>query len=281
MIKNFKDWSLNESESPIESVDKAPDRVKDSRGGYASKPPKVVYLKNLSKFGEKVLDFTKNEVKEKQLFPLTDNIWLRVYMGQKGEEVFKKGDAKDPSLVYSSSKAADLKDNEILTKIGDSKDLDFIEITKLAFKEFNIYRVTAYGVEKTSSYGVYYSLSKHTYWFINAKDALLSGNAKARDIKFGLAEPEEEQGPKHSWALLSASNPYRSSDVYYGWIRNDGYDEEITDPKTFKARANRAADNLAGRHFREHGGGNAKIYTNKEKFIADFKKLNGSEPKLA
>jgi hypothetical protein len=279
MIKNFKDWNLNEAETAIESVDKAPDRLKDTRG-YATKPPKVVYLKNLSKFGEKVLNFTKTETKEKELFALTSSVWLGLYMEQKGEEVFKKGDIKDPALVYASSSASDLQKNEILTKIGDSKDLDYIEIHKLAFKEFNIYKVKAYGYEKTSSYGVYYSLNFHRYWFITKKDALLSGNAKARDIMFGLADPEEEKGPTPSWAILTVSNPYRSSDKSYGWARNDGHDDPIASSKDFKKMAQRMANSMAQRQYVNWSDGSVKIYTNKDKFIADFQKLNGSTPKL-
>ena len=128
IMKKFLTYNnfLNESEvsAPIESVDKTPERLKDSRGQSATKPAKVVYLKGLSKFGEKVLNFTKTEEKEKDLFALTSSIWLRVYMNQNGEEVFKKGDAKDPSLVYSSCKASDLQNDKILSSTGDTQDLD-------------------------------------------------------------------------------------------------------------------------------------------------------------
>ena len=277
-LKLFEEFKyLKENEVSLESIDKAPERLKDTRGMYATKPPKAIYLKTITKFGEKVLNFVKTQMGDRDLFLFSDNQWLDSYMKAKGEEVFSKGDPK--ALERSSATAADLQKNEIISRIGSSKDLEYVKIDKLAFKEFNIYKVEAYGLDKYNSYGVHYQLGVYHFWFITKKDAKFKDNVKSLSRAFGLSS-EEETGPKPSWAILIAKNPYRSSDAHYSWMRNDGADEPIVDSSEFRKIAKRGAERLAQRSFYEYAPGTFKIYTNRDKFVEDYKKLSGFEPKL-
>jgi hypothetical protein len=181
-MKHFK--LFEEFQTSLKSVDKAPERVKGSRGENVVRPPKAVYAKTLSKFGEKVLNFVKSEMKESSLFPIQDNLWLYYYMKSNGKKVFSKGDTKD--LEIATSTPSFLKSNEVISRIGSSKDLDYVEIHRLAFKEFNVYKVDAYGLDKYNDYGVRHTLSIRTFWFITAKDARYKDNLKKLNQKFGL-----------------------------------------------------------------------------------------------
>jgi len=181
-MKHFK--LFEEFQTSLKSVDKAPERVRGYRGEYVVRPSKAIYAKTLSKFGEKVLSFVKSEMKESALFPIHDNQWLKHYMESEGETVFSKGDKK--ALEIASSSPGGLKSNEIISRIGSSKDLDYVEIHRLAFKEFNVYKVDAYGLDKYNDYGVRHTLSIRTFWFITAKDARYKDNLKKLNQKFGL-----------------------------------------------------------------------------------------------
>ena len=122
-------------------------------------------------------------------------------------------------------------------------------------------------------------MNVHSFWFITKKDAKFKDNLKSLSRAFGLS-PEEETGPKPSWAILIAKNPYRASDVHYSWMRNDGADGPILDTSEFRKVAKRGAERLAERSFYEYGPRTYKIYTDRDKFVEEFKKLSGSEPKL-
>lgn len=83
---------------------------------------------------------------------------------------------------------------------------------------------------------------------------------------------------KESWAIISTSG---GSIKYYGWLRNDGLDDPVMDSAVFRKRAERAAEDLSAIRYNIHSGGQVeKIYTDKDKFIADYKKLAKSTPKL-
>lgn len=141
------------------------------------------------------------------------------------------------------------------------------KLSSLKFKEFNIY---SFDPSTESGY-------KSTRWFVTKQDAYLKGNLDRLSRKFGLLPPEEEKGPRESWAILSAKMGRYD---HYSWMRNDGVNDEILEPKDFKKVALRGADRLADRNFHQHAGGNAKIYYDKTKFIADFEKLSGNKPNL-
>ena len=91
--------------------------------------------------------------------------------------------------------------------------------------------------------------------------------------------PEVKENPA-SYAIIAAFNPYNAKrDAKYGWLSNDGSQDEIYSPKDFRKMAKRSADRLAERSFREHCGGNVvKVHTNKEKFIEHYLKLTGNKP---
>jgi hypothetical protein len=63
-------------------------------------------------------------------------------------------------------------------------------------------------------------------------------------------------------------------------MRNDGADGPILDTSEFRKVAKRGAERLAEKSFYEYGPGTYKIYTDRDKFAEEFKKLSGSEPKL-
>lgn len=84
-----------------------------------------------------------------------------------------------------------------------------------------------------------------------------------------------------SYAIISATNPYRTSDVEYSYVLNDGISDALMNRKEFKRVLKRTCDNFASRKFREHCGGDVhKIYKDKNLFIEDFKKLTGCIPKV-
>lgn len=89
---------------------------------------------------------------------------------------------------------------------------------------------------------------------------------------------DRKNRPLPSWAIIKAS---MSGHTEYGWVRNDGESEPIAPKNVFKKRAEAAANKLADDNWREHVGGEVvKIYTDKDKFIKDYKKLTGKSPKL-
>ena len=106
--------------------------------------------------------------------------------------------------------------------------------------------------------------------------------AKAHDAFSGnwITVEDSKNRSKDSWAILSAVNPYGRNHTEYGFISNDGSKGSVVPLNVFKQRAKKAADDMAGKYFKEHIGGSAKIYTDKEKFIADYKKLTGRTPNV-
>jgi len=84
------------------------------------------------------------------------------------------------------------------------------------------------------------------------------------------------------YAILIAINPYthRHSGKEYGWIRNDDGGEMTR--AQFSRMARRACQRLAERKFVDtlKGGGDVKVFTDKEKFVKEFKSLTGITPRL-
>jgi len=85
---------------------------------------------------------------------------------------------------------------------------------------------------------------------------------------------------KEAWAILSAVNPHGRNDTEYSWMANDGERGPIEPVNVFKKKAARAADNFANKKFRENIGGSAKVFTDKDKFTAEYKKLTGRTPSV-
>lgn len=84
------------------------------------------------------------------------------------------------------------------------------------------------------------------------------------------------------YAILIAINPYahRHSGKEYGWISN--VDEGEMTRAQFSRMARRACQGLAERKFFDtlKGGGDVKIFTDKEKFVKEFESLTGRTPRL-
>ena len=268
---------LNESENTVISADKAPMRIKDSTGTYYTKTPKVIYLNKGSMLSDNTKKFLLPKLKENDLYLINPSLWLKTYF--KSEErdiVFSVGDKNNLEThrcFLKNYKGSDLE------KIGNSKDFEYVNVQILPFKEFNIYKVKVYGLEKwitsPSEYSAMY-LDTKTIYFINKQNAKFSGNVKSFSDAFGLSKPEEK---KESWAILIAKNDYRESDVYYSWVRNDGYDEPIADVKDFRKTLKRMAEIFGDKKFHSHSS-SFKIYYDKNKFISDYKKLSGNMPAI-
>lgn len=245
-MKTFNEFINESSTEKPKSVDLASDRIKDGeRWGkpiYHTKPPKVVYLKKGAKNDAKISEYLKTTYSEKALYVINPSLWIKAYMRQNGENLIE-------SVVSHDS-------------------IEYKEIQKLTFKEFNVYCINAKMANEEYH---------NTSWFITKQDAMLKGNLQKFASRFGLTAPEEEKGPKESWAIISAK---MGRYEHYGWLSNDGSSDSIMEPKDFKRAALRSADRLADKHFYQHVGGNAKIYYNKEKFASDFEKLSGNKPNL-
>jgi hypothetical protein len=277
---SFHDF-LYESENTLISADKAPERLKDSRGMYVTKTPKVIYLNKGTMLSEKTKNLLLSETKESNLYLINPSSWLIAFFKQQERDsILSKGTKTD--LERISVPLKDYKGSE-LEKIGDSKDFEYVNVQIVSFKEFNIYRVEVYGLEKyitsPSQYSKY-ALDTTVFYFINKQNGKFSGNLKGYSDAFGLSKSDnEEKGPKASWAIITAKNAYRTSDAYYTWARNDGHDEPIQDVKDFKKSLNRIAERFGDKKFIHHVS-SFKIYYDKDKFIADFKKLSGSNPSI-
>lgn len=84
------------------------------------------------------------------------------------------------------------------------------------------------------------------------------------------------------YAILIVQNAYASGNrgKEYGWVSN--YQDEPTTRADFAKLAKRAAARLQEKYFVDtvRNGGQTKVYTDRDKFIADFKKLTGNSPKF-
>jgi len=92
----------------------------------------------------------------------------------------------------------------------------------------------------------------------------------------------EDTGGGTFFAILTVQNPYSSGDrgKEYGWTSN--YQSEDMTRSEFIKMAKRSAERLQSKYFYDtiKGGGTVKIYTDRNKFKDDYKKLSGYFPKL-
>lgn len=262
----------------LPSIFEIPVNIKDkesSRQVVSTRPPKLNYT----------------AVKPKTCALLAKNI-LEKYLGSPGfllarngwvSEVIKKAEvveSKDSEHVggtyktriildgkeygYLSAYNKDLKNPDdtsaaLINKIGNSLDGDFYEIKAFETKEISFYEVKVLGKNIEDGYT---SITIRSFVFTNVNN-------------FVFREPEVEEEPDVAWAILIAKNVYRSNDIEYGWRPNDGSDDEILPLAQFKKQANKAAERLGNKHWREFTS-SIKVYRDLEKFMSDFKKLSGS-----
>lgn len=264
----------------LPSIFEIPVNIKDkesSRQVVSTRPPKL----NYSVVKPKTCALLAKNILEKylgsQCFLLARNGWVSEVI--KKAEVVESKDSEHVGDEYSiildgkeygyvSTYNKNLKNTDhataaLINKLGNSLDGDFYEIKAFETKEISFYDVKVLGknVEDGST-----SITVRSFVFTNVNN-------------FVFREPEVVEEPDVAWAILIAENVYRSNDKEYGWRSNDGYDDEILPLAQFKKQANKAAERLGDKHWREFTS-SIKVYRDLEKFMADFKKLSGSNAKV-
>ncbi len=290
LVEYISDVSLNYNERLLLAESSLFNPEYDKADKY-KRSPKLVVLKKSSTLANSAMDLVKKLTKEKDLYQVNPSPWLWALLGKhstlthqhldsriEGLSVNPTTKAISGSYFYYDGKKLNFSLSNSAYKgsyqeqIGRQFDLASYVISKLEFDEITFYCISTIGLDQSN--GI---TNRNTQSFVFATKNEMIFNQTAIDANKNALEDNV------FYAIIKAQNPYSSGDrfIEYGWISN--YNDTPMKRKDFEKMAINAATNLSKRKFIDYSSATARdvtIFTDREKFIAEYKKKTNSTPQF-